>query len=91
MSAYEHLMATKALYDAGQLEATPMEALARVHAGVDKGDARPLTPEEREYMAQDADNCYPGYPYREGIALSDADLCRWWLDAMHDYVQDLFL
>jgi hypothetical protein len=49
-------------------------------------ETRPLTPEEREYMARDADRCDPNCPYAEGIALDDAELSRWWLAAMQDYV-----
>lgn len=88
--SYAEILALHAAYERGELQSTALEAKARTLCGWDQGEVEPLTAEEREYMADDAYNCSPSYPYAEGILLNDAELSRWWLRAMSDYVSDLF-
>lgn len=90
MSDYAETMGLYAAYQAGELEAEGLEAKARILCGWDAGERVPLTPEEREYMAEDAYRCSPSYPKDEAPIDDDAELSRWWLRAMQDYVDDLF-
>jgi hypothetical protein len=73
----------------GELEATGLEAKARILLGWDRGVAEPLTDDEREFMRRDAYACDCNHP-PEQAPDDDVELCRWWIDAMADYVNDMF-
>lgn len=78
-----------ARWTAGELEATGLEAKARIILGWDHGETSPLSEEERAFMVKDAYACDCNHPSDEAPE-DDTELCRWWLGAMNDYVQDMF-
>jgi len=48
----------------------------------------PLTPEQRQYLIEEADRAGEGaYPAEEAKDLTDAELAKWTLNAWADYVR----
>lgn len=87
---YGEIMDLHARWQAGELEAEGLEAKARIILGWDAGTPEPLTHAEKEEMRDDAYRCDPNYPREEAPMDDDRALCRWWISAMQDYVNDLF-
>lgn len=67
----------------------PCTANERMIRRILAGDYKePLTPEQREWLIEEADRSGEGaYPREEGAKLSDIDLAKWTLNAWSDYVK----